>query len=99
MPTYADGYTPNYGTDHGHTPRGATITGFPLSAEALTPSDTTEYPQGLTVWANAAGDVAIEPLMSAVPVTFTVQAGQCVPCLVRRVLATGTTASGLVGLR
>lgn len=87
---------------------GGQITGFPPRAFNITASDTTEYDGGIAVFANGAGDVTVEPVSgtgtlapsgySDTTVTFTLAAGQLVPVTVKRVLATGTTATGLIAV-
>lgn len=71
-----------------------TITGFPPRAAVVTPSDTVDLPNPGIVRANAAGDVRVIPYGEggATAVTFSLAAGEAVPCLVRRVLDTGTDA-------
>jgi hypothetical protein len=72
---------------------------FGVNSAAVTPSDTvdfTTYPKGIVV--TAAGNLVVLPLKAADDgahlITFTgVSAGFVVPFRVRRVMATGTTAS------
>jgi hypothetical protein len=67
----------------------------------ITPSDTTDLPalaRGL--WIGGAGAVRVILADDPSPVTFSgVAAGTLLPVIVRRVLATGTTATSIVGLR
>ena len=89
-------------------PAGGMITAFPLRAFSLTPSDETEYDDGISVRANVAGNVVVEPYWgegaqapsgySATTVTFALAAGEFVPVVVKRVLSTGTTATGLIAV-
>jgi len=89
-------------------PAGGIITAFPLRAFSLTPSDETQYSEGVSVRANSAGDVVVEPYWgagaqapsgySATTVTFALGDGEFIPVVVKRVLATGTTATGLVAV-
>ena len=67
------------------------------SATAITPSDATiiNY-KALLV--NGAGSLVIEPAQGGNTVTITAGAGQDIPISVKRVLATGTTATGILGL-
>ena len=66
---------------------------------AVTPSDTVDLPQPTdALWVGGAGNVAAV-LQNNQPVVFTaVPAGAWLPIAVRRVNATGTTATGLVAL-
>jgi len=65
----------------------------------ITPSDVTVYDpflRGCIV--EAAGDLALEAKLSiGTPVTISVLQGQVVPVMIRRVLATGTTATVVCG--
>lgn len=65
---------------------------------AVTPSDTTEV--GFTsLYIGGAGNVAVK-MQDGQSVTFSsVPAGTFLPVAVCRVLATGTTATGIVGLK
>lgn len=79
-------------------PGGGVITQFPTRAEAVTPSDTTEYDLGIAVYVGGAGDVVVEPFHGGNTVTFSPSAGDMLPVLCRRVLATGTTATDIKGI-
>ena len=69
---------------------------FPDRAVAVTPSDATILPPS-TIYVGVGGDVAVEPWTGDNTVTFVgLPAGAIVPVRVRRVLATGTTATNLV---
>jgi hypothetical protein len=70
---------------------------FPLNAKNITPSDATTYAGGITVMSRSEGNVAVEPLGGGDPVTYPVTAGGWVSVVCRRVLATGTTATDLIG--
>lgn len=61
-------------------------------------NDLAEYPKALRV--NGAGTLRILPSKNADAdaITLTVVAGEYVPIQVRRVFATGTTATGIVAL-
>lgn len=83
---------------NGRNQTGGKVTSFPLHAEAITPSDSIEYGRGRQVFAGDAGEVTVEPFYGNNTVTFSLEAGQYVPVVCRRVLATGTTATGLVGV-
>ena len=65
-------------------------------AEAITASDSTVFVPS-TIYVGTAGNVAIARSADGVTVIFTnLSAGAVVPCRAVKVLATGTTASGLV---
>jgi len=66
---------------------------------AITTSDTVDIGQGVT-WAISVGGAGnmVAVLQDGKTVTMAVQAGQIVPLRVRRINATSTTATGLVGL-
>lgn len=71
---------------------------FPQNHFAITPSNTVDLPhKGCVVYAGSAGNIACHD-MKGTAVTYTLAAGQMVPVLVSRVLATGTTASPVIGL-
>lgn len=63
---------------------------------AVTPDDNADLPGGAVkaVVATSAGNLAVIPVDSATPIAFTgVPAGFLPPFIVRRVMATGTTAT------
>ena len=68
-------------------------------AESIAPSDTTDLPRATrALYVGESGDVALR-MVSGASVTFTgMQGGMIYPLRVARVLATGTTAAGLVAL-
>lgn len=68
---------------------------------AITPSDTTDLPVGVrAVWVGGAGAISVILADDANPITLSaVPAGTLLPIMARRVRATGTTATLLVGLR
>jgi hypothetical protein len=82
------------------------ITVFPFRAKAITPSDSallTDFdgvPTAQNVFVSVAGDVVVLPSGNAPgqTVTFTVEGGAFVPVVVKQVLASGTTATGLIGV-
>ena len=77
----------------------AGIPAFPGGAFGITPSDTDTYPQPVAVYVGGAGDVAVTPYTGAVPVVFyNLPAGSVVPCSVKAVMLTDTTATNLVGV-
>lgn len=69
------------------------------AADAITPSDSTDLTRMTrAVYVGQTGDLSVI-LASGDTVSFaSVQAGSIYPLRVQRVLATGTTAGGLVGL-
>ncbi|WP_209426783.1 hypothetical protein [Pararhodobacter sp. SW119] len=68
-------------------------------AEAIVPSDSAELPRATrAIYVGGAGDLRVR-MISGEAVTFAgMQAGMSYPLRLRQVLATGTTATGLVGL-
>lgn len=73
---------------------------FPSNGIAITASDADTFERPVTVYAGATGSVTIKPAGDpSKTLTFaTVLAGQPVPCLAIAVMATGTTATGLIGV-
>lgn len=73
---------------------------FPFGAIAITPSDADTFSEPVSVYVGVAGNVAVIPGNGVGgSVTFVgVPAGSVLPCQVRTVLATGTTASSLVAI-
>ena len=73
-----------------------TYTMFPINAEALTPDDDEvfEYPSAIYVGGDA-GTVVVTPWGGQAAVTYTLEAGQFVPLMVRAV-AESSTATGLI---
>lgn len=64
----------------------------------ITPSDVTTFDPPLRgCIVEVAGDLAISPIKSSSDVTITVLAGQMIPVLMDKVLATGTTATVVCG--
>lgn len=76
-----------------------TITSSSLAPFAITPDDSndlTRIPKGL--WVGGAGDVTLRGVNGS-NVTFAgVQAGSILPVRPSRILSTGTTATGIIGL-
>jgi hypothetical protein len=70
---------------------------FPLNAFNITPDDDKQYAGGVAVFVNGGGDVTVEPLGGGAPVTYSLDSGAWVGVMCRKVLASGTTATGLVG--
>lgn len=83
-----------------------TVTGYPSCARVITPHNTNDLTNfdgdtvAMFVRAESAGTVAVIPSGNLVAntVTFTLAAGEFVPCRVRRVLVTGTTAASITGV-
>jgi hypothetical protein len=71
---------------------------FPMSAQAITKSDTDTFERPVSVFVGVAGDVVVVPAGHQTAVTFTMPAGGVIPVLVGAVKSTNTTASGLVAL-
>ena len=66
----------------------------------VTPSDTTDLPDGLTnaLWIGSGGDVAAVMQNGQVQVFAAVPAGAWMPLTVKRINASGTTATGIIAL-
>lgn len=69
------------------------------SALAVTPSDSSAQSFS-SLYVGGAGDVAVLMNGDSSPVTFkSVPAGTFIPLCVQKVMATGTTATNILGLR
>jgi hypothetical protein len=69
------------------------------SLAAVTPHDTNAN-NFCALWVGGAGDVALQGASDSTPVTIlAVPAGTLLPMAVKLVLATGTTATSIVGLK
>jgi hypothetical protein len=82
--------------EQGKASRGLSVNG----ASAVTPADGTDLPNGSTsgIYVGAAGDVAVV-MNNGDSVTFTgLSAGTVHKLSVKRIKATGTTATGIVAL-
>lgn len=78
---------------------GDSVTAPARCAFAITPHDTQPLPlvtKGLCV--GTSGEIALRAIDSEADVTLNVVAGQLLPIRITHVRASGTTASGLVGL-
>lgn len=65
----------------------------------ITPSNTANLARSpRAIWVGGAGDVAVEMIDGTNGVLSGIPAGTLMPVRVRKVLATGTTATGIVGL-
>lgn len=75
------------------------LTSPPENAGAIVPDDAADLPQATrALYVGGAGDVVLRMLGGETVTLANLQAGALVPLRVARVLATGTTATGLVGL-
>lgn len=63
---------------------------------AVTPSDTVDNPIQGPIRCGSAGDIVVVD-NSGVALTYTVVAGEVIPVKIRRVNATGTTVTGIIG--
>lgn len=81
------------------TGRAASAVGPATGLSPVTPSDTADLPDGATrsLFVGTAGSVAVLD-MQGNPATLTSGPSQYHPVRVQRVLATGTTATGIVAL-
>ncbi len=78
----------------------AGLTAPARDADAITPSDTTDLPSATrALYVGEAGDLQVQMVSGQTVTLSNVQAGIVYPLRVSRVLAAGTTATGLVGLR
>ena len=72
------------------------ITGFPIHGEVITPDDSNDLKTSGYVRADGAGTVRAVPHEGdGSTIDMTLAAGEFFPCMVRRVHATGTTATPL----
>lgn len=72
---------------------------FPTKAVAVTPHDTNNLANPATIFVGTSGHVNVIPWEGTSAVLFKNLAdGSVVPCLVKRVLATSTTATDLVAV-
>ena len=71
-----------------------------VHAFAVTPSDSVTFPTATrALWIGGAGNVAVLALADSVAVTFAaVPAGTLLPIVAQQVLATGTSATNIVGM-
>ncbi len=76
------------------------VTLLPPHAEVVTPSDSEEFDGPVSIFVGGDGDVSVVPVLptGASAITLTLSAGDFVPFLVRKVNATGTTATSLVAV-
>lgn len=72
---------------------------FGYHAKAITPADADVYDRDFYVYVGGDGNVAAVPAGSNTPVTFSgLKAGSVLPCKVKAVYSTNTTATLLVAL-
>lgn len=69
---------------------------YPGDAEAVTPSDTTNFSTASVVWVGTAGNVKVTTAQGSDVVFTAVPGGVVLPVQVIRVWATGTAASNIV---
>lgn len=70
------------------------------SAEAITPNDSNLIGPFRSVWVGGAGNVAALLVEDSAPITFNaVPAGTLLPIAVKKIMATGTTATNILGLK
>lgn len=77
-----------------------TVTSPSLAPFAITPNDDTDLTQiPKALWVGGGGDVVLRGVNNAGNVTFAnVPSGFIIPVRARRVMATGTTATGIIAL-
>lgn len=81
-------------------PQAAGLSAPALGAAAITPSDAGSLPEPTrAVYVGAGGDLRVRMLSGEIVTLGGVLGGTIYPLRVAQVLATGTTATGLVGLR
>lgn len=69
---------------------------FPRNHVAITPSDSADLPREMLIYCTVAGNVVVRD-SNGTNMTYTVVAGDILPIIVKRVLATNTTAT-VIGL-
>lgn len=76
------------------------VTLFPPHAQAVTPSDAEVFDGPAAIYVGGDGDVSVVPALpaGAAAVTLTMTAGGFVPFMVRKVNATGTTATNILAV-
>lgn len=81
-------------------PQSSGLSAPALGAAAITPSDAGSLPDPVrAIYVGAGGNLRVRMLSGEVVTLAGVQGGAVYPLRVDQVLATGTTATGLVGLR
>lgn len=72
---------------------------YPGGALAVTPSDTDTFSRPVNLYIGGSGNIAIKPGNGVAPnLTIAVLAGTVLPVTALAVLATGTTATGIVAI-
>lgn len=72
---------------------------FPSNAFAITPNDADTFASPVSVFVGGAGAVRVIPAGGSTPVTFSgLGAGAMLPCRVKAVYSTSTTATSLVAV-
>lgn len=75
------------------------VPSMPSVAYAVGTSDSDEFDNGIHIYVGVQGDIKIVPELGNEPVTFlNFPAGLVLPVKVKKIFATGTTASNLVGI-
>lgn len=76
------------------------VLGSSRQAKAITPNDSTDIdPKPCrAVYIGGAGNISLIPEGGSEAVTFAVIAGQVLPVRAKRIMATNTTATGIVAL-
>lgn len=69
---------------------------FPRHHVSITPNDSADLSREMLIYAATAGAIAVHD-MDGTAITYTVQIGDILPIIAKRVLSTGTTAT-VVGL-
>jgi hypothetical protein len=74
------------------------ITSFPTQHKVITPSDTAEFQYPTAIYVISAGDVAIADKYNNVITYPAVPAFTLLPVMARKVMATNTTSTSIVGI-
>lgn len=78
---------------------GPDFSGCALDAQTITKSDSTVFtPAYRALYVTTAGDVKVDTA-AGTAITFTLPANFLLPLAVTKVYSTGTTATGIIGLR
>lgn len=70
---------------------------FPRNHQIITPSDSVNLSREMLILAGSAGNIAVVDHYDVV-VTYTVTAGTVIPIVAKRINATNTTVSPVIGL-
>jgi small ligand-binding sensory domain FIST len=71
---------------------------YPTQHTVITPSNVNNLDVPMLIYCNASGTIAVVDI-SGESVTYTLTAGQMVPVLAIKVLATGTNSASIIGLK